>query len=124
MTVTPDAGTVGPLPPGDGPTTLGRVKTHLGITDTADDAQLAAVVAAVNGKVSTFPVADRARGAEEWPADIAHGATMLAARLHKRKGSADGLAAFGDMGAVYVSRNDPDVALLLELGAYAKPAVG
>ena len=83
----------------------------------AADDHLDTIVDAVNGMVTEWH-------GETWPPGVALGAKMLAARLHKRRGSADGLAAFGDMGAVYVSRNDPDVALLLELGAYAKPAVG
>lgn len=110
--------------PESGPTTLPLVKTYLSIADNNDDDAIADVVAAVNARVREFAVSDRARGLEEWPADIVRGATMLAGRLHKRQGSPDGLAAFGDMGAVYVSRNDPDVALLLQLGAHRKPAVG
>lgn len=116
---------VGPLPT-SGPTTRPLVKVYLSIdeTDTDDDTEIDAVVEAVNDAVREFPTADRSRGLESWRPATVHGATMLAGRLKKRSGSPDGLAAFGDMGAVYVSRNDPDVALLLELGAYRKPAVG
>lgn len=124
MTVSPTE-PVGSLSlPESEPTGLAQVKAYLKIGDAGDDAAITEVVAAVNAKVRTFAVSDRARGLGGWPADIARGATMLAGRLHKRQGSPDGLAAFGDMGAVYVSRNDPDVALLLELGAHRRPAVG
>lgn len=123
MTEAPASAAAGPLPE-SGPATADLVKTYLHIADAGDDAEIAQVVDAVNAKVRTFAVADRARGLEAWPADIVRGATMLAGRLHKRQGSPDGLAAFGDMGAVYVSRNDPDVAMLLELGAHRRPAVG
>lgn len=123
MTESTDATVVGPLPE-SGPATLGGVKAYLSIGDANDDAQITDVVAAVNDKVRGFAVADRARGLDEWPASIVLGANMLGGRLHKRRGSPDGLAAFGDMGAVYVSRNDPDVAMLLELGSYQRPAVG
>jgi hypothetical protein len=34
------------------------------------------------------------------------------------------VAAFTAEGAVYVQRNDPDVAMLLQLGVYAPPVVG
>jgi hypothetical protein len=34
------------------------------------------------------------------------------------------VATFTADGAVYVQRNDPDVAMLLGLGAYAPPVVG
>lgn len=123
MTESTDATVVGPLPK-SGPATLDGVKAYLKINDANDDAQLAAVVAAVNDKVRGFAVSDRVRGLEEWPASIVLGANMLGGRLHKRRGSPDGLHTFSDMGAVYVSRNDPDVAMLLELGSYQRPAVG
>lgn len=100
------------------------VKLTLGIADADDDDVLAPVVAAVDLVVRSLPVADKARGLEAWPANVTHGATMLAARLYRRKGSPEGVAAFGADGPVYIQRNDPDVAMLLELGAWAGPAVG
>lgn len=100
------------------------VKLNLGIDDAVDDDVIAPVVAAVDLVVRTLPVADKARGLAAWPANITHGATMLAARLYRRKGSPEGVAAFAADGPVYVQRNDPDVAMLLELGAWASPAVG
>jgi hypothetical protein len=59
----------------------------------------------------------------EWDAAKRLGATMLAGRLYRRRNSAEGVATFTTDGAVYVQRNDPDIALLLELGPYARPVV-
>lgn len=116
-----------PLPIG-GPATLDLVKAHLGYTDGTEDSRLTSIVKAVNARVRSWPVSGVAQDAADWSGDdVAHvveGAVMLAARLHRRKDSPAGVAAFGDQGPVYVQRNDPDIALLLQLGAYAKPAVG
>jgi hypothetical protein len=30
----------------------------------------------------------------------------------------------GNLGAVYIQRNDPDIAMLLEIGTYKRPQVG
>ena len=49
------------------------------------------------------------------------GATMLAARLHRRRNSPGGIESFVADGAVYVSRQDPDVAVLLRMD---HPGVG
>jgi hypothetical protein len=58
------------------------------------------------------------------PAAQALGAAMLAARLWRRRNSPEGVATFTADGAVYVQRNDPDVAMLLGIGSYAPPVVG
>ncbi len=112
--------------PDTGPTSLEAVKAHLGITDTRDDSALTSVVDAVNVVVRRLPVTARLEraGAVEWPDDIIEGSTMLAGRLWRRRDSPAGVVVFGDAGAVYVQRNDPDVAMLLQLGAWAHPAVG
>lgn len=60
----------------------------------------------------------------EWPAYWKQGAKMLAQRVYRRRDSPAGVEAMGELGPVYVSRNDPDLAQLLELGRYAKPVVG
>lgn len=124
MTVSPDA-TVAVLPP-DGPATVPGVKAHLGITDDRDDTRLAAVVAAVNARVVTWPCAQVAVNLADWStaSAVVEGANMLAARLFRRKNSPAGVEAFGADGAVYVMRNDPDVAMLLGLGPWQGPAVG
>lgn len=117
--------------PANGPATADQVKAHLQITDDQDNAAIAAVVAAVNARVLSWPVAakaDQDPALPDWTApdlaDLVLGSVMLAARLFMRRNSPDGVAAFGDAGPAYVSRNDPDVALLLQLGSYTRPAVG
>ena len=54
-------------------------------------------------------------------ADRQAGAVLLAARLYARRNSPGGVVALGDMGAGYISRQDPDVSALLGL---ARPRVG
>ena len=120
--------------PAAGPTTLEVVKSpdYLDLPDTDDDGRLSRIVDAVNDLVRRLPVADRAytdtqAGADAagWPAGIVEGATMLVGRLWIRKDSPDGIAAVGDLGPVYVRRNDPDIAMLLEIGPdHRAPAVG
>lgn len=122
MTETPDESTT--LPAGS-VVDLELVKHRLGLVgDTSEDAELERVCAAVDALVRDLPTAARSAGASEWHVRTALGAEMLAARLHRRRNSPDGVAAFTEAGAVYVRRNDPDVAQLLELGDYARPAVG
>lgn len=117
------------LPVG-GPTSLdlARVLLDMGEVEAAADPTLLAVVSAVNSVVRELPIALRADGKPTWDdpesARVVRGATMLAARLHRRKDSPDGVATFGAEGPLYIQRNDPDIALLLQLGANAKPAVG
>lgn len=106
-------------------TSVLAIKGRLGIpaADVTEDVDLAGIVDAVDVVVRGLAVSDQARGLEAWPADIALGATMLGARLHRRRNTPDGVQAFGDQGAVYVQRNDPDVAMLLQLGDHARPGV-
>jgi Phage QLRG family, putative DNA packaging. len=121
MTSTP--GELVGLPEG-GPTSLALVKAHLKITDTRDDTALTTIVAAVNNLVRSMAVSNVAVGQESWPDRIVYGATMLAGRLFRRKNSPAGVESFGQLGAAYVMRNDPDIAQLLELGSYQNPQVG
>lgn len=109
--------------PAAGPATLAGVKAMLSITTDAQDDVVEPFVNAANVYVRQLRSARAAIGAAEWPADIVAGAELLAARLYKRKGNATGVDVIADV-AVYVSRNDPDVAMLLKLGSYAPPAVG
>jgi hypothetical protein len=78
--------------------------------------RLGATIAAVNELVPRM--ATTPRSAQTL------GAMMLAARLYRRRNSPEGVATFTSDGAVYVQRNDPDVAMLLGLGSYAPPVVG
>lgn len=119
------------------PTTLDLVKVQLGIGDNDDDGRLQPIVDAVNRVVRRLPVAEGITGetgdpdadppvpADPWPADVRQGATMLASRLWKRKNSPAGVEALGTDGPLYVRRNDPDIAMLLQIGDdWSKPAVG
>jgi hypothetical protein len=115
-----------PLPTGD-PTTRDKVKAWASIEDAVDDTVLDDIVKAVNALVRGLPVAQRYNvdpAVEDWPAQIQMGATMLAARLHRRRNTPGGVEAAGGFGVAYVRRVDPDVAQMLELGEYAPPAVG
>ena len=117
--------------PVDGPTSRQMIDDHLtggaGLP-ASDVARLDRIAAAVNSWVRTLPVAgpvDEASPAD-WTgyAHIVEGATMLGARLYRRKNTPDGVAVFSGEGIAYVRRNDPDVAMLLRIGDYAPPQVG
>lgn len=116
--------------PAAGPTDLTTVKAELAYTsvDAARDARLQQRVDAVNAWVRTLPVASDSltygTTPPAWPPYVILGATMLATRLWRRKDSPSGVETFTDQGAVYVSRNDPDVAQLLRIGTYTPPQVG
>lgn len=103
------------------PTTTALVKAQLSIADAGDDAQIEKVVAAVNvfvrrtEKARKIGIVDPEPDPNDWPADLIQGATMLAARLHRRRNSPSGVEAFAVAGPVYVRRNDPDIAMLLDL---------
>lgn len=108
---------------------LSYVKVPTG--DTEAEERLARIVAAVNSLIRDLPISDRVqRDTQEqadldgWPDRIIEAGIMLAGRLWRRKDTPGGVAVMGDAGPVYVRRNDPDVALLLELGEHGKPAVG
>lgn len=104
------------------PTELGKVKLYLSISDDRLDDAVTEACDAVNAFVRTLRVADV--DGEDWPAYVMLGATMMAGRLVRRRNSPSGVEAFTDAGGVYVSRNDPDVAAMLRIGAYQQPSVG
>jgi hypothetical protein len=52
------------------------------------------------------------------------GARMLAGRLYRRRNNPAGMAEFAAEGPVFIQRNDPDIAMLLRIGAYTPPRVG
>lgn len=87
----------------------------LPVTDEVTE-KLSPTVAAVNEWV--------AQHATSKPQSRALGAKMLGARLYRRRNSVEGVATFTGEGAAYVQRNDPDIAMLLGIGAYAPPVVG
>lgn len=69
-------------------------------------------------------ITDPVTGERSWRATTRAGATMLTARLIRRRNSAGGVEAVTDVGIAYVGRTDPDVALLLNMGSHARPKVG
>lgn len=112
----------GPLSP-EGPAGTTSVLDWLKVADpAAAESEVASVVGAVNAVVRRF-VAVPDEG-QPWPQDVALGARMLAGRLWRRRNSPAGVEAFTGEAVAYVQRNDPDVALLLGMGAYAPPMVG
>lgn len=114
-----------PLPaPAGGPASAEAVAAWLqrehGDTSTLE--ALEPTVAAVNAVVRRWldPGPDGT-----WRPDHVQGAVMLAARLWRRRKSVEGvMSQFTAEGPVYVSRTDPDVSMLLQLGAWAPPVVG
>jgi hypothetical protein len=116
--------------PPDGPATLATVATQLGLDPAnltpAETARLDPIVAAVNDEVRRMPVVTRENltPTSEWPPGVVLGASMLGARLFARKNSPAGVQSFADGAALYVQRNDPDIAQLLKLGRWTIPAVG
>jgi len=83
--------------------------------------ELTGTVAAVETMLSAwFGIED----VTTWPANVTEGAIMLAARLHRRRNSPGGVESFNEMGPVYVSRRDPDIAMLLGLSEWTPPRVG
>lgn len=117
--------------PVTGPVTLALLKQELGYAAAADpvrDPRLQVRVDAVNAFVRALPVAADSltygTPPPAWPAYVTGGAVMLATRLWRRKDSPSGVEVFTDQGAIYVQRNDPDVAWQLRLGSYAGPQIG
>lgn len=115
--------------PVNGPATRAATKFQAGISadDATYDARIDAIVVAVNAKVLTWPVAAKADGVADWNVatvqDIVVGANMLGARIHRRVNSPDGTASLGTE-LLGVAMGDPEIALLLEVDAGAKPQVG
>lgn len=109
------------MQPVEDPTDVAAIKLQASVSDSRDDAFIATVADAVNALVRGLPVAQNVT--DEWPGTIVLGSAMLGARLYRRRNSPSGVEALTDQGAAYVSRNDPDIAQLLQLGSYSKPAV-
>ena len=88
-----------------------------------DVAAAAEVSAAVSAWVDRLP-GIRRTDAGLWDDDTWQGAVMLTARLIRRRNSPAGIETWTSDAATYVSRSDPDVAVLLRLGPNAAPQVG
>lgn len=115
--------------PANGPATRAGTKVQASIAagDTTHDTRIDAIVVAVNAKVLSWPVATVADGAADWNvATVQHlvlGANMLAARIHRRINSPDGVASLGTS-VIGTALGDPEIALLLEIDGNTAPAVG
>ncbi len=95
-------------------------RTNKMLSRPLDDQRAVEVVEAVCALVPTW----KARPLSGWEAHHKLGATMLAARLERRKDAPGGMVDFAEGGAGYVSGNWPDVAMLLGIGSYAVGRVG
>lgn len=102
-------------------TTAAAVEKYLGLGPERDRAELEAVVAAVNGVVAEWKGLTEG---DEVADQVSFGALMLSARVYRRRNSPAGVEALGELGPVYVSRNDPDLAMMLGLGSYRPPMIG
>ena len=108
------------------PATVDAVRSFLGLAPArpVDDTALVSAVAGSNGAVFALrqdlddPVDDGAM----WPAQVDQAAVQYAARLYGRRGSVMGIAAFADAGAKLLAE-DPDIALMLQLGGYQDSVV-
>lgn len=106
------------------------VLNHVGVEADAPAAasvERARLAAAVIVERNRPDLAAAFAGGDDAPAvddALIEGGVLLAARLHARKGSPAGIASYGEFGAAAVLRFDPDVAQLIGVGRYAKPAVG
>lgn len=132
MTVTVDAPVAG-LPAG--PATEARVRELVGLDadDHADDLSLEAAINSVNAAIVTWtcseafitglPPVDE-RDDIDWPWRLVQGGTQLAAKVFSRRNSLEGVTTFGVEGVAYVQRNDPEIAMMLNLGQWRIPKVG
>lgn len=103
--------------------TRDAVKAWLNITRADDDAQIDVIVTAVTSWVESLPDVPRTAGGT-WAQQAHLAALMMAGRLYRRRNSPNGVEAFTDAGAAYVARYDPDVARMLRIDGWTRPAVG
>lgn len=102
------------------PTTAERVGEYLRIAPASDG--LADTIAAVSALLTRSVDPEGDGGA--WSDAQRHGATMLAARVYRRRNSPAGIESLGEMGPTYVSRYDPDLDMMLGFGRWQQPKVG
>lgn len=98
--------------------TLQDVADHLGTS--RPDPKLKGTIAAAVAMVESW----KGAAIEDWPESWRLGTIMLIARFDRRRNSPAGVDSVTELGPVYVSRRDPDVAQLLEIGTWSKPVVG
>ena len=92
---------------------LADLKQRLGVTTTANDAQLGWCL-----EVATAWVDDRVYVSDRQPgerhADVVEAILILAGRLHARRNSPEGVSGWGELGVVRILGTDPDITSLLE----------
>lgn len=97
-----------------------KIATWLGAKSA--DESMQAIAQAVTRYVNSLPSIDLVEGV--WAETTMLGATMLGARLYKRRNSPNGIEAFAEVGNTYISRYDSDIARLLHVEAFRKPMIG
>lgn len=95
--------------------TQAQVVRHLKLS--GPDEHLPLIVDSVNAMVDEWH-------GNNWPPGVELGAIMLAARLHRRRNSSNGVESFSEMGASYVSRYDADLDRQLRINGWSYPVVG
>ncbi|MBF0808514.1 hypothetical protein E4U03_07815 [Rothia nasimurium] len=88
----------------------------------ATDEEMEVIASSVTSYVNSLPSIDRDTEGN-WAATTLLGATMLGARLYKRRASPNGIESFAEIGNTYISRYDSDIARLLHIEAFRKPLV-
>lgn len=105
-------------------TTADAVASHIRLA--AADALCAEVAAAVNsyldGRDDLVDVDTTTGTATPKPAAML-GATMLAAKLHRRRNSPGGTESVDGTVASYVARYDPDISRLLRIDYHSAPGI-
>lgn len=96
---------------------------------TANAEHLEAVVLAVTDTIDALPDAPRLPDDKDgtpggWAPRTVQAATMLGARLYRRRNSANGIEAIVDGGASYVARWDSDISRMLRIDGYTRPVIG
>lgn len=103
-----------------------NLRAWLNLGADIDQSLISQVAVATDDWVNALPYVSEygsAPDTDPWPADVALGAVMLAARLYRRRNSPAGIDAITDAGIAYVARSDSDVASLLRLAVYQPPAI-
>lgn len=93
------------------------VGNYLKLNAGTDDEELDKVVGAVNSLINRW------KDSADKP-EYRFAATMLAARVYRRRNSPAGVEALGEAGPVYVSRYDPDLSMMLGINSWGLPKVG
>lgn len=101
-----------------------RVRLWLNLNATDDPDLVAAVVEAANSVTARY-VGEVSAETIPSESDASLAATMLAARLYRRRNSPEGVQGVTPDGlAIGIVRSDPDIARLLRIDQFSTPQVG